>query len=95
VRIPLPGTLSSSAGPLSLSGTVHVVVPGNPIQPGDPVRVQTNLVQVTASIDQASCSARGAQSFTLDTATTPFTGSYPIQPSEPCRELGASASTTS
>jgi hypothetical protein len=93
--IPLSGTISSTAGPLALSGFVHLVVPGNPIIPSDPARVETNLVQVRAANDTASCSAIGTQSFTLATATTPFTGSYafipgnPISPIDPCRDLGS------
>ncbi|GER24216.1 hypothetical protein NCCP1664_27110 [Zafaria cholistanensis] len=95
VRIPLAGTLSSSAGPLALSGTVHIVLPPSPIIPSNPIRVETNLSRVTASNDQVTCHARGAQQFTLDTATDPFTGTYPfaappnpVRPGDVCQELG-------
>jgi hypothetical protein len=93
LRVPLSGTISSTAGPLSLSGLVHIVIPGNPIVPGNPIRVETNLIQLRAFNATASCSATGSQQFTLATPTTPFTGSYafipgnPIAPVDPCRDL--------
>ncbi|MDQ1058282.1 hypothetical protein QFZ23_002183 [Arthrobacter globiformis] len=70
----------------SLTGTVHIVLPPNP------ARVHTKLIQVSASNAQTSCKARGAEQFTLNTATETFTGSYPFTlPPNPVR-VGLAAS---
>jgi hypothetical protein len=97
LKVPITGTIPSDAGPLTVKGTIHLVIqPQDPIQPVDPVRVQTNLIQVSVSNTAVSCKATGAQKFTLATTTTPFIGFYPtdpIQPGDPvrpdaCRTLG-------
>jgi hypothetical protein len=100
LKVPITGTITSDAGPLTVKGTIHLVIqPLDPIQPQDPIRVQTNLIQVSASNAAVSCKATGAQKFTLNTTTTSFIGSYrfqpldPVQPGDPirpdaCRTLG-------
>jgi hypothetical protein len=68
LKVPITGTIASDAGPLTVKGTIHLVIhPLDPIQPQDPVRVQANLIQVSASNTAVSCKATGAQKFTLAT----------------------------
>jgi hypothetical protein len=89
LKVPITGTIASDAGPLTVKGTIHLVIhPLDPIQPQDPVRVQTNLIQVSASKTAVSCKATGAQKFTLATTTTPFIGFYPMNPSNPATRSG-------
>jgi hypothetical protein len=97
LKVPITGTIASDAGLLTVKGTVHLVIqPQDPIQPVDPVRVQTNLGQVSASNACVSCKATGAQKFELATTTTPFIGHFPAEPIQPldpvrpnaCRTLG-------
>lgn len=93
-RLPVTGSASfGTLGTLSFTGAVNVVFPGDPVHPGDPVRlVHTNLLRVAGSNAAVSCAARGAANFQLaDAGTLVFTGSYRLSPGDPIRPAGPSA----
>ncbi|WP_190988209.1 hypothetical protein [Pseudarthrobacter sulfonivorans] len=97
LKVPITGTIASDAGPLTVKGTIHLVIhPLDPIQPQDPVRVQANLIQVSASNTAVSCNGPAPRSSPWPPQTTPFIGFYPTDPNYPgdpirpdaCRTLG-------